>query len=286
MKIRQEAFFLPVGGVDRFCIWRAPEVASEIRGLVVHAPAFAEEMNKARRMTACAARDFAAHGLAVLAIDLFGCGDSPGDFGDATWEIWVGDVVAAVEWARARAEGPLWLWGLRAGALLCSAALPSVRQPASLLLWQPVVSGTQYLTQFLRMKLAADMIGEARDRGGVKRLREMLQRGLPLEVAGYQLSPKLAAGIDSAEFAVSGELKGRVVWLDVSTSQPGSLSPATRARIAALQSHGVDVAARVVHGPSFWQTVEIEECPELIEASVANLRRKQERELSPHTTLL
>ncbi|MBA3506667.1 MAG: hydrolase 2, exosortase A system-associated [Betaproteobacteria bacterium] len=286
MKIQQEAFFLPVGNGHRFCIWRAPAVASEIRGLIVHVPAFAEEMNKARRMTAWSARDFAAQGYGVLQIDLFGCGDSSGDFGDATWEIWVHDVVAAVAWVRTRGEGPLWLWGLRAGALLCSAALPSVGRTVSLLLWQPVLSGTQHLTQFLRMKLAADMVAETGGRGGVKPLREALQRGLPLEIAGYQVSPKLAAGLDSSEFAVSEEYEGRVVWLEITSSRPASLSPVALARIAALKAQGLEVAARVLHGPSFWQTVEIEDCPELIEASVTNLRRKQERELSRHPTVL
>jgi len=286
MKIVQEAFYLPVDNGYRFCIWRAPKGEPEIRGLIVHVPAFAEEMNKARRMTAMAARDFAAQGFGVLEIDLLGCGDSSGEFGDATWDAWLGDVVAAVACARSRGEGPLWLWGLRAGALLCSAALPSLGRTVSLLLWQPVASGSQYLTQFLRLKLAADMLTDSSDRGGVKALREALRQELSQEVAGYQLSPKLALALDHAEFAVGEDHAGRVVWLEISALQPASLSPVARARIAALQAHGVDVAARALHGPSFWQTVEIEDCPELIEASVALLRHEQKREVSRHPILL
>jgi alpha/beta superfamily hydrolase len=40
-------------------------------------------MNKARRMAALQARALAALGYGVLLLDLHGCGDSSGDFGDS-----------------------------------------------------------------------------------------------------------------------------------------------------------------------------------------------------------
>ncbi|MCK7493610.1 MAG: alpha/beta hydrolase [Comamonadaceae bacterium] len=83
-------------------------------------------MNKSRRMAALQSRALAAAGFAVLRVDLLGCGDSAGDFGDATWPRWVDDVVAAARWLRRQhpdaADAPLWLWGLRAGA--CSPPRP------------------------------------------------------------------------------------------------------------------------------------------------------------------
>ncbi len=57
-------------------------------------------MNKSRRMAALQARAFAAMGFGVLQIDLFGCGDSSGDFSDARWDIWKQDLAIARAVAR------------------------------------------------------------------------------------------------------------------------------------------------------------------------------------------
>ena len=62
-------------------------------------------MNKARRMAALQSRALAAAGFAVLQIDLFGCGDSSGDFADASWAAWQQDVALAVQWLSEHATG-------------------------------------------------------------------------------------------------------------------------------------------------------------------------------------
>ena len=109
-------------------------------------------------MTALAARKFAEQGYGVLQIDPIGCGDSSGDFGDATLTIWVENFLRAAEWIRGQCARNVWLWGLRAGALLVPPLLSRLGTDMRLLLWQPVVSGRQFLTQFLRLRLAAEML--------------------------------------------------------------------------------------------------------------------------------
>src|SRR6476646_41057 len=108
-------------GGQRLGILHRP-ATDRVRGAIVHVHAFAEEMNKARRMAALQARAFANAGYAVLQCDLLGCGDSSGDFGDATWDAWVDDVLLACRWLTERTRAPLWLWGLRAGCLLAGEA--------------------------------------------------------------------------------------------------------------------------------------------------------------------
>ena len=266
-RIRQEAFLLPVRGSDRFCLMRAPASGTS-RGLVVHVPAFAEEMNKSRRMTAWCARELAASGFRVLQIDLFGCGDSVGDFGEASWQTWVEDIDAAVGWLRRADDAPLWLWGLRSGALLACAALPALPRDTSLMFWQPVLSGQQHLTQFLRLAVAADVLAAESDRSHTKRLRDELLGGRSLEIAGYAIAPEIARGIDAARLQVPAGFAGQVVWLEVAASAADGMSPASLEGIAGLRKAGADVLSRTVSGPRFWQTVEIEDCPALIEATV------------------
>ena len=82
------AFFLPTRNGSLFCLYHAPQGPVQ-RGQVLHLHPFAEELNTCRRISAQFARALSAAGYAVLQFDMHGCGDSEGDFGDATWAIWL-----------------------------------------------------------------------------------------------------------------------------------------------------------------------------------------------------
>src|SRR5882672_8203208 len=103
MLIAPEVFFQPAtaGTGQRLYVYHSPEPARPThspRGAVLYVHPFAEEMNKSRRMAALQSRALSAAGFAVLQLDLFGCGDSSGEFGDATWDDWVADIVEAAGW--------------------------------------------------------------------------------------------------------------------------------------------------------------------------------------------
>src|ERR1035437_6520303 len=132
------AFYLPTATGQRFCLFHQPNAQTSRRGAVVYVHPFAEEMNKSRRMAAVQAKAMANAGYAVLQIDLHGCGDSSGDFGDSSWESWVEDVTLACGWLQQRCDSDLWLWGLRTGCLLACEAAARIDMSIQLLLWQPV----------------------------------------------------------------------------------------------------------------------------------------------------
>ena len=235
-------------------------------------------MNKSRRMAALQSRAFAAAGFAVVQMDLLGCGDSSGDFGEATWAAWVRDVVHGCQWLRTQttsaegaAQAPLWLWGLRAGCLLAVEAAAQMEEPVSLLFWQPPSSGKPLLQQFLRLKMAGDLLG-GQSKGVTEALRQQLAEGLSVEIAGYTLSPALALGLDNAKLesiAGSSEQKiSRIEWIELSTREEATLSPASAKTIGQWQSSGTFLRSRAINGPAFWQTSEIEEAPLLLSASV------------------
>src|SRR5262245_3855900 len=97
MSAAPEVFFQPAVGRtgQRLYLHHRPRPEAAPRGTVLHVHPFAEEMNKSRRMAALHARALAGAGFEVLQVDLAGCGDSSGEFGDATWDDWVADVVDA-----------------------------------------------------------------------------------------------------------------------------------------------------------------------------------------------
>jgi exosortase A-associated hydrolase 2 len=267
-----EPLFLPVGDGCRFGVSRRPGPAAEARrSAVLFVHAFGEEMNKSRHMAALQASALACSGFEVLQLDLFGCGDSSGDFGDATWAAWLRDVELGWQWLRDRTDGTIWLWGHRTGCLLACESAARHGQPASLLLWQPVASGKLFLAQFLRMKIIGQALGEGRARGGVRDLREALARGESVEVAGYSLSPDLALPLERAELTAP-PAGSRVRWFEVVDSSSDGSSPAAQQRADAWRRTGVEVALHAVAGPAFWQTQEITGCPPLIQATIAALR--------------
>jgi exosortase A-associated hydrolase 2 len=262
-----DAFFLPMGQGNRYCLMHMPGAA--LRGALLFVHPFAEEMNRCRRMAALQARAFAEAGWVVLQIDLFGCGDSAGDFGDATWQRWLDDVLEASTWLQRETGHAPALWGLRAGCLLVTQAARAMDAVPAMVFWQPVISGKSYLQQFLRLKVGSQIVGQAGGGyTGTQQLREQLSQGHAVEVIGYALGPAMASGIESAELEPPGQ-SARIAWLEVQGAQNPELSPAVKASVQKWRDAGHDVDARLVRGPAFWQTPETTECPALIEATVA-----------------
>lgn len=228
--------------------------------------AMAEEMNKCRRMVALQSRALACQGYSVLQIDLFGCGDSSGDFGDATWTDWVEDLLQACAWIREQSPGPLWLWGIRAGCLLANEAAHRLREPASgLLFWQPLAHGKSALQQFLRLK-AASRMRDGKSGGVIAELRHSLSRGDCVEVAGYRLSSGLAEGLERATLSPPPSI-GRMCWLEVSPTINSQLSVVADRTLEQWAGAGWTVAGQMVQGPMFWRTTEIVDAPDLLTAT-------------------
>jgi len=273
------AFFLPTRDGQRFCIHH-PAAGERVRGEVVYVHPFTEEMNKARRMAALQSRRLAAAGFDVLQIDLAGCGDSSGDFGDASWQVWIDDVVHARRWLREQCDGaasgaPLWLWGLRAGCLLAAEAGRQFEdETVNYCFWQPATSGKLLLQQFLRTKVAAEMMSGA-GKGLMEALKRQLAAGQAIEVAGYKLAPALAQGLERAVLTPPPGKPGRVEWLELTTREDAEPTPVSTQALAQWSAAGFQCRNRLVQGPSFWQTTEIEDAPALLDATLAALHEPQ-----------
>ena len=228
---------------------------------------WAEEMNKSRRMVSLAARDFAARGVSVLIVDLAGTGDSALDFSEATWDLWLEDIRHAHQWLSHTINAPVGLWGLRLGALLAATAAAHIEDTAGLLLWQPVVSGKTHLTQFLRLKLAADALANG---GGqnTQHWMDQLTQGHRVEVAGYTLPPALALPMAQARLELPTSFSAPVEWIEISPNDPPTLLPASSPVLERWREQGVPLHTTALTGPAFWQTQEIEVCASLPAASL------------------
>lgn len=261
------ARFLPCADGYRLLVEYAPN--GRARGDILFVHPFAEEMNKSRRAVSNAARALATAGWNVTTLDLLGCGDSSADFGEATWDAWIADI--AFVWnllAQTRQSTPV-LWGLRVGALLAVDVIERLPRSPNLVLWQPVVSGRTYLNQFLRLKVAAHMLGQEGAAVNTKGLHAELEAGRRIEVAGYTIDPKLALPMSLSELNPPDRVPARVLWCEVAArAEDLTISPAAAARQGKWRNAGVEVNTVVVSEMAFWQTQEIAECPALAAATV------------------
>lgn len=265
-----EPFFLEGAPGQRFCLFHPP--ARRCRGALLYVHPFAEEMNRSRRMAALQARALAARGYGVLQIDLHGCGDSSGDFGDARWETWRDDLARGAAWLDARLGAPLTLWGLRLGALLAlDYARQARRAPARMLLWQPVTRGSAYLTQFLRLRMAGDLLEGGAAQAGTGALRQALLDGEMLEIAGYDLAPALAAAIDALDPLEALAPPCPTYWFEALSAPGQETPPGARRAAEAWRARGVDLRLHALPCPPFWSTPEITVNAAWLEATAAAL---------------
>lgn len=261
-----EVFFLRADPGERFCIYHPPISGKKCLGALIYIHPFAEEMNKSRHMVALQSRSMAELGYAVLQLDLYGCGDSSGNFADARWDIWLEDIAVAEKWLVEKLSSPIGLWGLRLGAIL---ALDYAKRYSSnisaLILWQPVINTELFLTQFLRLHLAGELFsGEKKSNSGTAHLRSKLAAGNLVEIAGYELSPALAETFNTINTANLAVTSCPVHWFELMPEARHVLTPAGENLTNLWRGQGSDLSVHYVACAPFWATQEISSCPGLI----------------------
>lgn len=140
---------LYLGSGDRrlFGIYEPPAVKrAHPRAAVLCHPWGSEYVNAHRSMRHLAAQ-LSQTGFHTLRFDYFGSGDSAGDLIDADLIGWEGDTESAVEGLKDIAGTPrVTLVGMRIGAAIAArAAAQLADEIEALVLWDPIVSGPEYL---------------------------------------------------------------------------------------------------------------------------------------------
>lgn len=255
------AFFLDGVAGRLFCSGTRHPDPGMARGRILIVAPFAEEMNKSRHVLSALARATGDAGFDVLMPDLFGTGDSEGSFSDATMAVWRSDLDAAID--AIQGVSPLHIIGLRAGSLL-AVDCASRHKTGSLTLLHPQTDGRQIVNQMLRLRLAGGLLG-----GGEKetaaQLRERLASGEILEIAGYGLSGRLVADLESLAMEKMGvpDIE-QANWIELAAQADRPLMPVSMRIVESWAAAGVPVHTAVVNCDQFWATQEIAHCPVLV----------------------
>lgn len=160
-------------------------------GVVICAP-FGHEYTRSYRALRNLATALAGAGLHVLRFDYSGCGDSAGSGRDATVEQWHADVAIAVDELKDMAALPrVAIIGVRFGAALAAVAASRRGDIDTLVLWDPVITGSRHLQE----------LRDLQQRWLVGRPRPQLPEDWPVngEIIGFPMPPPLEAGFDRTD---------------------------------------------------------------------------------------
>jgi len=248
--------------------------AEPAAGALVFVHPFAEEKKCAHRPFVEAARAVAQSGWHALRFDLRGCGDSAGDFAEATTAQWRADVERALAFAAAEVgHCPLGLLGLQLGAVWAAQIAEERPELACLVLWEPVIEGQRYVSlnlrrSELRKKLTAREGGEA--------------EAAELPAAGADDPP---GGTDFDGYLVTDRLRDEIAAVDLTGPKTYAgptliLNLTGRDRLSRQMEHLAATYPRAtalaVRQEPIWATVGLVDPAPTVEATVRWLRSLRE----------
>ena len=229
---------------------------------------FAEEKKCAHRVLVEAARVFCEADLACVRFDYRGTGDSLGEFSEATPELWVQDILAAVDFMRQEiGVRTLGVLGVRLGATLALQAAEASEQVDFAVLWEPVINGRQYLHQNLRRSMIKAMLTDE-EKFDAGRVRQAQAEDL-FDFDGYLISGEMRGQIEMIDLLASPpQFGGTALVVNITTrEQPAEpyqqLAEALRGRAVAVRQE------------PFWNRIGLIEARPVVEATEIWLAEQQ-----------
>lgn len=186
-----EPFYFKSNSNLLYGCFHSPRSANNRDCCIVLCSSIGEEYIRFHRALRQLAELFTKAGFPVLRFDFYGCGDSSGDFQQCSFKQMKNDVYAAVNEMRTKSGiEKVCLTGLRAGASMALFAAIEDLNVDSLILWDPVIKGDDYINEL--KTLHNNMMSYAH----VMPKPELTNRKNP-ELLGYSYAPELINDIKS-----------------------------------------------------------------------------------------
>lgn len=246
-----QAFFLSTPAGHLAAMHHRPPPGVPCRTALLYIHPFAHELYHSRPVMAFVFRTLADQGVATLSIDLPGCGDSAGEFADARWDGWQAAVESGFEWLEQQSGVPVNVCGLRLGAALAlDLANRKDCRCEKVILLEPVLSGEEMMTQYLRLRVAfSGLRNLPGKRETTQDLRRRLAEGEQLDVGGYLLAPELVEAIDAVSLSKWRPASGKhIEWVhNRATASHSSVAEAWTMASAQVTFHSVHAKPWWVH---------------------------------------
>jgi len=182
-------FYFKNKSYELFGIFHEPDMISRKNGFVFIHP-FAEEKLWTHRVLVTFARELSRCGYPVLRFDFMGHGDSEGNFEDSSIQTRLSDIQCAILTLREKAPSikGICLLGLRFGATLAALTVEQEKDIDKLILWEPIIDGTKYMQEMLRINLTTQTAVYKEIRYNRDQLVQMMKNGSTVNIDGYEIS--------------------------------------------------------------------------------------------------
>ena len=215
-------------------------------------------------MLALLGQRLASAGMLYILPDLYGTGDSEGDFEQATWEQWTSNVCTVADSLTEHGIAGLDVVALRSGAFLIPGLERSAYpDPRRVVFWNPVQRGSKMIDQLLRSKVIKD--SAIKDRGSVATVRAEIRRAGEMEIAGYRITDDLVSSVDRLDLSrLNLPRDSEVHWIELSPIDTDRVPPGVESVKDAWLERAKSVSYSRMVGTQFWMGPEIDLVPELI----------------------
>jgi len=289
MSVNEEALYFPSHGRRLFGFLHVPGTGSFPRTESTRPPAasenvpalslvvchpFGDEKKCSHRALAETARALAGAGVAVLRFDFTGCGDSGGDFRDATVTKWKEDVHSALDLLAERiGGGTRGLFGLRLGASIAALVAAERSDVQRLILWEPIPNGTRAFEADLRRKLIKQMMTDG-TRGSRKEMMERLERGeSEIDLDGFPIGGTLYRELRQVDLLGEDHpFRGEVLVVQISFNT--RVGADAQRLYDSYSDAGADATLVPVAASPLWNRLELVDSRPLIKPTLEWLRAR------------
>jgi exosortase A-associated hydrolase 2 len=198
--MNETLFYFSRGDALLFGILHEPSTVTRLPFVFCHP--FGEEKLWTHRVYVSFARELAERGHVVLRFDFHGNGESGGDFTESSIGSAIADIESAIELTKERTgASQVGLLGVRLGASLAFKVAARRSDVKSLVLWAPILDGSRYLQELLRINVTTQLAVYREVRQDREELTGVLEAGGTVNVDGYDMGPDMARQLRSLALA-------------------------------------------------------------------------------------
>ncbi len=252
MSATELPLFFGNGTQELFGVLHSPADTAQLAFVMCHP--FGEEKLWAHRVYVSLARELARRGHPVLRFDYRGNGDSGGTFSGTSMASNLADIDTAIDVLKERAgTDVVGLFGLRFGATEAVLAAERRADVSTVVLWQPVVDGSRYMQELLRINLSTQLAVF----GAVTKDREalvaMMHDGQTVNVDGYDMAIPFYTEACAVNLAAQPRtFTGRTLIVQLDRSA----TPTPAREFVALRDRSALAQLQVVQCEPFWKEIQ------------------------------
>jgi alpha/beta superfamily hydrolase len=190
------------------------------KGIILCAP-FADEVQRSYRPLYNFANLLAANGYLALRFDYRGCGESQMEHSETSINTRLEDIKNAIDFVQHKYDlSHIGLLGLRLGGALAYLAASENPKVKALVLWEPVLNGSKYFYESLKLNLATQMVVYQKVLHTRQKLIEELETGKSFCIDGYEVGKDLyMQGCEISLNGLNGNLKIPTLFVNITRKQ-------------------------------------------------------------------